>query len=375
MQTPATQDYLVIVSNAADGDLSTFRLDAANARLAPLGRQPAGEAVMPLARPGALGAADTRVLYAATRGAQPSLIEFSLDALNGRLERRHAVSIDASFAYLATDGAGRLLFGASYGENLLGVYSVERLRAGDGTPLQVIPEIPHAHAVIVSPDDRYAYVSSLGSDKVLACAIDAAHHDAPLRVIGTLALPAGFGPRHLRLSPCGGWLYVLSEFRSVVAAFRRDSASGALEPARISERASVLAELVDGYARPHFSAPVQPDPKTLATLIWAADIHVRPDGRFVYTSERTSSRLLVWRVDDDGSLRYAGFASTETQPRGFRITPDGRFLVACGERSTQVALYAVDGPSGALERLGHGEGGHGANWVEIVPLSARPAAS
>jgi 6-phosphogluconolactonase len=71
-------------------------------------------------------------------------------------------------------------------------------------------------------------------------------------------------------------------------------------------------------------------------------------------------------VTHEGSLEYAGFTDTEAQPRGFRIDPSGRFLVACGERSAQVVVYAIDADSGALSAVSRCEGGRGANWVEIV---------
>ncbi len=71
----------------------------------------------------------------------------------------------------------------------------------------------------------------------------------------------------------------------------------------------------------------------------------------MYVSERTSSRLIAYRVQDDGTLAYSGVTDTETQPRGFRIDATGRFLVACGEKSTHVSAYAIDADTGALTLL------------------------
>nr|WP_232316883.1 beta-propeller fold lactonase family protein [Candidatus Burkholderia verschuerenii] len=71
-------------------------------------------------------------------------------------------------------------------------------------------------------------------------------------------------------------------------------------------------------------------------------------------------------MQDDGALVYAGIADTEAQPRGFRIDATGRFLIACGEKSTHISAYAIDADTGALSLLSRCEGGHGANWVEIV---------
>jgi 6-phosphogluconolactonase len=193
-----------------------------------------------------------------------------------------------------------------------------------------------------------------------------------------VALDKGFGPRHLRFSPSGEFLYVLSEFRATVAVFRRDRQSGRLSLQSVSPRAAPLSNLDDGWARPSLSNPIQPDPKTLLSLVWAADIQIRPDGRFVYVSERTSSRLLIFRVAADGaSLQYAGCISTEEQPRGFRIDSIGTFLVACGEKSSQLSVYGIDADSGELSLLSRCEGGRGANWIEIVEQReiTKPAAT
>lgn len=359
----------VFVSNALDGDISVFHLDTESGRIEATSRHAAAEAVMPLAL-----SADKRSLYAATRGAQPGIVAYSVDAEAGSLSRCGAAPIASSLAYLSADPSGRYLLGASYGEHRLSLYDAERIANADGTPLQVVDGIENAHAVIVSNDGRFAYVSSLGSDRVFAYelrpgATGAADATGELAAINEIELERGFGPRHLRFSPDEKTLYVVSEFRATVAAFARDSATGRLGAPKISARCPALAHLDDGRIRG--AAPV--DPKTLASLVWAADIQITPDGRFVYISERTSSRLIAHRVQADGSLDYVSFIETETQPRGFKIDPAGRLLVACGEKSSHVAVYAIDADSGALSLLSRCEGGRGANWVEIVARS-RPQA-
>jgi 6-phosphogluconolactonase len=100
--------------------------------------------------------------------------------------------------------------------------------------------------------------------------------------------------------------------------------------------------------------------------IWAADVHMTPDGKFMYISERTSSSIGVFGVDRaTGKLTYLSSTPTEKQPRGFAIDPKGRYLVATGEKSDTISVYAIDG-SGALKPIAKTPTGKGANWVEIV---------
>ncbi len=103
--------------------------------------------------------------------------------------------------------------------------------------------------------------------------------------------------------------------------------------------------------------------------IWAADIHITPDGNYLYTSERTSSVLSSLKVDkSDGKLALVGTYPTEKQPRGFNITPDGKYLICTGEKSNKVSVFDIDPATGHLKLNGRYPVGNDANWVEIVKL-------
>jgi 6-phosphogluconolactonase len=108
-------------------------------------------------------------------------------------------------------------------------------------------------------------------------------------------------------------------------------------------------------------------PRNTDNDIWAADIHITPNGKFLYITERTSHTLAGFSVDGaSGKLTYLGSTPTERQPRGFAIDPKGRFLVASGEKSDTVSVYAIDQASGALKLQNKFPTGKGSNWVEIV---------
>lgn len=356
--------FFAVVSNAVDGDLAVFRVDGATGGIEALPRHPAGETVMPLAL-----SADHRVLHAATRGTQRSVVTYSVETQTGQLTHVRTTPIASSLAYVSLTPSNAWLLGASYGENSVSVYRANPdTNAGDtNVPLQVIEGVANAHSIITSADGRFAYVASLGSDTVYCYALTESATRAQLEQLQSVTVEKGFGPRHLRLSPDGSTLYVSSEFRATVAVFSRDSETGKLTARGVSPRAAALAHLRDGFMRASTPNAADVDP---TTLIWGADVQLTPDGRFIYVAERTSSKLIRYRVVDNGRLEDAGFTDTETQPRGFSIDPSGRFLVATGERSTHVSVYAIDQASGALTFVSRAEGGRGANWVEIIPQRA-----
>jgi 6-phosphogluconolactonase len=102
---------------------------------------------------------------------------------------------------------------------------------------------------------------------------------------------------------------------------------------------------------------------------WAADLHLAPDGRHLYASERTSSTISVFEVDAaSGRLTTLSHTATEKTPRGFAIDPSGRFLIAAGQDSHSITVHAIDPASGALATLQRHPVGKNPNWIEIVEL-------
>jgi 6-phosphogluconolactonase len=103
--------------------------------------------------------------------------------------------------------------------------------------------------------------------------------------------------------------------------------------------------------------------------IWAADLRITPNGRFLYSTERTLSKIALFSVaPGTGKLTYVANFSTEKQPRGIRIDSTGTYLVASGEKSDRLAVYKIDQRNGQLTEAGRYPVGNGANWVEIIDV-------
>ncbi len=100
---------------------------------------------------------------------------------------------------------------------------------------------------------------------------------------------------------------------------------------------------------------------------WAADIHITPNGRFLYTSDRTASILTLFSVSEDGgTLSVVGYYPTETQPRGFNIDHSGRFVISSGQKSDHIAVHEIDQASGELTTLARYPVGKGPMWVSVL---------
>ncbi|WP_134773422.1 lactonase family protein [Ornithinimicrobium flavum] len=332
---------LVLVANSGDGTISTLRLHR--------GDDPRLEA---LATTGGLEGCGTFAVdrdrdrvYAAYKGEQAGIAVLRLDRGSGELTELSRTEVEDSMTYLELTSGGQLLLGASYGGGVGLVWPVDQDTLAPPTA-----RVEHANLHCVVARDGHAWFVSLGDDLVsqhdLAPDGSLTPMDPP-----TVALPQGSGPRHLVLDGPAG--YLVTEFSGEL--FRLTVADdGTLEP-----HGSVsFVDPSQGLSRSRMGA----DPRE-EHLVWGADVGVA--GEHVLASERTSSLLASLPLRDGEVGRPVGFTPVPEQPRGFRVSDDGRYVVVVGERSTEAALLEV-GRDGALTRRGSAGVGTGANWVRFV---------
>jgi 6-phosphogluconolactonase len=103
--------------------------------------------------------------------------------------------------------------------------------------------------------------------------------------------------------------------------------------------------------------------------VWAADVHLTPDGKYLYATERGTSTIQQYKVDArTGMLTANGSVPTEKQPRAFEIDPTGKYLYAVGELSDGMTSYTIDAKTGTLSKLKQYPVGKNPNWIEIITL-------
>jgi 6-phosphogluconolactonase len=358
---PALAATFVYVSNADDGDIGAYRmLDSGELQAG--ARVKAASLVMPMAV-----SPDHRFLYAASRSKPYTVHVYSINSNSGALTPFATSPLAESFPYISLDKTGRFLFGASYGGHLISVNRV----GDDGRvavePLQVIPVGRNAHSIRVDSDNKFVFVPTLGSDEIFQFVFDAKSGKLTSNTPAVYLMKAMTGPRHFITSPDDKYLYLLSELVGTVTTFALDGNTGLLTEVSSAVGLPPDSKLGPGAPRGAIGGPDAPPPRNTDNDIWAADIHMTPNGRFLYISERTSSTLGAFSIDGpSGKLTYLSSTPTERQPRGFAIDPKGRYLVATGEKSETISVYAIDQSSGALRLLNKYPTGKGANWVEIV---------
>ncbi len=332
----------VYVSNADSRDIAILHMDPETGALTPIERVAVSGTVMPLAV-----SPDRRFLYAALRSEPFSVASFAIDPMSGRLAHLSTVPVAASMPSIATDKTGRFLLSCSYQSSLIAVYPIGPQGFVQAQATQIIPTRPKSHAVMADPSNRFVYVPALGGDIIASFRFDQATGTLTPNQPPAIHVKPGAGPRHFVFHPNSLFLYLLNEL------------DGSLNAYALDNRTGVLAEIQSVSAVP---PGYQGKPS-------AADLHITPDGRFLYGSVRGPSTLAAFRVDgESGKLSPIGSFETETEPRGFAIDPRGRFLLAVGQKSDRMTVYRIDPEEGRLEPLKHYPMGKAPNWVEIVPL-------
>jgi len=358
---PALSATFVYVSNADDGGIGVYRM-LDSGELQPGARAKAAGVVMPMAV-----SPDRRFLYAAARSKPYTVYVYSIDPGTGALTQSSTAPLAESFPYISLDKTGRYLFGASYGGHVISVNAVGSDGKVAAEPLQVIPVGRNAHSIRVDGSNQFVYVPTLGVDEIFQFTFDAKTGKLSSNTPSVYLMKAMTGPRHFITSSDNKYLYALSELLGTVTTFSIDGKTGLLTEVSTATGLPPDSKLGPGAPRGAIGAPGGPPPRNTDNDIWAADIHMTPNGKFMYISERTSNTIAAFSVDGaSGKLTYLSSTPTEKQPRGFNIDSKGRFMVVTGEKSDTISVYSIDQGSGALKPLGKYPTGKGANWVEIV---------
>ena len=272
-----------------------------------------------------------------------SVSAFAYDRASGMLTPTGSArsSRGAAPCYVSFDRTGRFVFVANYVGGNISVLPLG-IDGALGDVVQVVAHVgsgpnatrqngPHAHCIVLDASNRFAIAADLGADRLFVYRFDERTGRLEAAATSPFALPAGAGPRHVVFSPDGGTAYCANELDSTLSVFTFDAGTGAL---RARQTLSTRPAGATGDNAP-------------------ADIHVHPNGRTVYLSNRGDNTMAVFRVrPDTGALELAQtIASGGNWPRNFTLTPDARGLLVAHQRSDSVVAFRIDG-DGLLQAAG-----------------------
>jgi len=230
--------------------------------------------------------------------------------------------------YVATNG--KTVLTANYSGGSMSVFSlsqqgtepelVTRFLGATGGPDLTRQDMPHVHCACFTPDGKYALATDFSADRILSYRL------MGQKVVANgvaASVSADSGPRHLVFNKNGRFVYLMSELSGKVTVF-------SYKDGRLERLQEIVSDSLGARG--------------------GADIHLSPDGRFLYSSNRLKAEgIAIYAVDNHtGLLSRIGYQPTAAHPRQFNITPNGQYLLCCCRDSDKIQVFQRDIKTGLL---------------------------
>jgi len=273
-------------------------------------------------------------VYAVNENSSGTISAFSFDTVQNKMAFINSVSSKGNGpCQISIDNTGKYVFVANYNSGNVTVCPIKAdgsLGSSTSTD-QHSGSAPHAH-MIIQAANNFIYNTDLGIDKILIYSLDTTtgiitntgHDESSV---------AGAGPRHIAFHPNQQWLYVVCELNGTIEAYNINNSTSALS------RFQTISTLPSG----------------VTAAAHAADIHMTPDGKYLYASNRgTNNNIAMYSINQGtGELSLLGHqAALGNNPRGFAIDPSGKFLLVGSQDNNKVITFKIDPATGLLSTTG-----------------------
>lgn len=269
-----------------------------------------------------------------------SLFAYSFNSGNGSLQLINKQPTNGTApCHVWVDSFDQLAITANYNGGSISIFPI----ATDGSLQEAIVEkyeggnpdserqsCPHLHYIYSSPSGEYVYANDLGTDRIYKYNVVTDNGKTHLEK-GTpscFQLPAGEGPRHTTFHPNGKYAYTIGELSGNVTVFTL-SPDGNLDPIQ-----TIAADTLSAAG--------------------SADIHLSPNGKFLYASNRLKGDgIAIFSVDNkSGLLTKVGYQPTCIHPRNFAITPNGKYLLCACRDDNKIQIFRINANNGLLHDTG-----------------------
>jgi len=291
---------------------------------------------------------DERFVYsveedAANNGKGGEISAFSFDKKTGTLSfiNRQPTGGDHP-CYVSVDKTGKWVAAGNYSSGSLSILPVEAngglggatttIKHEGSGPDKTRQSSPHVHCTKFSPDNRFLFVPDLGIDKVMIYAFDETTGKLKPAKQAFARSAAGAGPRHFCFHPSNKYAYLAEELAGAVVAFKYKNG-------RLKNRQRISSM-----------------PLGDTSVAGSADIHVSPDGKFLYASNRANANTIaIFSINQrNGKLLLIGHQSTLGKtPRNFNFDPSGNFLLVANQNSDEIVIFKRDTVTGLLSDTGN----------------------
>jgi 6-phosphogluconolactonase len=189
---------------------------------------------------------------------------------------------------------------------------------------------PHAHSLLLDRKNRFAFVPDLGIDKLMVYRTDFDSGKLIPNETPWFVTEPGAGPRHCEFHSGGKFCYLINELACTILALEYDGENGTFRQ-------------------------IQSVPSTLRAFAGdnsCADIHITPNGKYLYGSNRGHDSIITYAIDGQtGLLEYVDTVSCGGKtPRNFTVDPAGAYVLVCNQDSDNIVVFGIDQTSGRLSK-------------------------
>jgi len=242
-----------------------------------------------------------------------------------------AIDKTGQYAFISNYSKGNLVVLPIFDDGLIGSPSDAKKYVGSSiNPSR--QEGPHIHSAVISPDNRFLYVSDLGTDKIYIYEFNSSNGTLTPAKTQEVNVSPGSGPRHFVFHPSGKFAYLAEELTSSVCTFSVNKVTGALD---------ILEDTVPSL------------PESFKASNTSADIHTDVKGKYLYLSNRGLNALSIFSISPTGKISLVGHQETNGKtPRNFLVDPKGEFIFVANQDSDTIMMFRTNAKTGKLVAVG-----------------------
>lgn len=342
VSTCYSQNSFVYVSLQGSNEIAIFKLDtfSGSLKLSEKETIPGGPACITLDP-------TKNFMYVAQRSSK-SISAYNINPQTGHLNYLNTIEAVDNPVCIATDKTGNFLLTAYYNAGKAAIYKINSGGKLKGKAIQILNNYVNPHCIQTDPSNRFLFISDKGGNKIYQYKFDVRKEKITPNDPKEILSPPGAGPRQFTFYKGKNIVYFVNEAGNSITSYHLNNSTGLLKE---FQNISSL-------------------PKDFKDSSKAAEIHLTPDNRFLYVSNRGYESITAFSVErKSGRLKVIDYYPTEKNPRAFNIDPTGNFLFAAGESSDSLAIYRINRKNGTLKQLKTIYVGKTPSWILPVEFN------
>lgn len=269
-------------------------------------------------------------------------------SVNKQLTPLQSVAVPGKPSFLKVTPSGNFLLASYYATGQVTVHRIVGEGRLSDEPLQTLTVDPRAHCVMTDPDGRFVFVPHTSVSRISQFRFDETSGKLTPNDPPSLQRKEGVAPRHLWFHPKGKFAFGSNEQGRSISVYALDAKTGSLSE---TQTLSSMPDTQDKGTTSHVEATMS--------------------GKFVYIANRKHGTIAAWSFKaKQGKLSLLQHAKSPSTVRSFALSPDGNFLVAAGQKSSQLVCYRI-ASDGTLNQSDSQPSGKTPWWVSFSPTAGR----